>query len=84
VTDGGWRRSTEPLDPFAIFEALARHQVRLQITEFRVSDRGQMALPALAAAEHLGADLCLAEGDHNPPLQAAAATRGVTVRLIQF
>ncbi len=41
-----------------------------------------LSLEALAAAEHLDADLCLAELDDNPPLRSAAAVRGVTTRLI--
>lgn len=41
-----------------------------------------LSLEALAAAEHLGADICLADADENPPLLAAAVQRGVTVRLI--
>ncbi len=28
MTDTGWRRSSEPLDPLGLFEALNRHQVR--------------------------------------------------------
>lgn len=41
-----------------------------------------MSLEALAAAEHIGAQLCLATADHNPPLLAAAAERGTPARLI--
>jgi hypothetical protein len=41
-----------------------------------------LSLEALAAAEHLGADLCLASADENPPLCEAAALRGVRVRII--
>lgn len=41
-----------------------------------------MSLEALAAAEHLGADLCLAVADENPTLMAAAQSRGTAVRLI--
>jgi len=41
-----------------------------------------MSLEALAAAQHLDADVCLAEADGNPPLFAAAERRNVTVRLI--
>jgi hypothetical protein len=41
-----------------------------------------LALEALAAAEHLGAELCLADVDDNPPLRSAAAARGVTTCLI--
>ncbi|MGH9185382.1 MAG: hypothetical protein ACRD0U_06160, partial [Acidimicrobiales bacterium] len=41
-----------------------------------------MSLEALAAAEHLDAEICLAEADHNPPLRDAAEKRGVRVRLI--
>lgn len=39
-----------------------------------------MSLEALAAAEHLEAELCLAATDENPPLLAAARTRITTVR----
>lgn len=41
-----------------------------------------LSLEALAAAEHLGAEICLAAVDHNPPLRDAAAERGLAVRLI--
>ena len=41
-----------------------------------------LALEALAAAEHHGADLCLASADKNRPLLEAATARGVTLRLI--
>jgi hypothetical protein len=41
-----------------------------------------MSLEALAAAEHLEAELCLAAADENPPLLAAARTRIAAVRLL--
>lgn len=41
-----------------------------------------MSLEALAAAEHQGAELCLAEIDENPQLLAAAKGRGTPARLI--
>ncbi|MGI8491404.1 MAG: hypothetical protein ACR2KC_01090 [Acidimicrobiales bacterium] len=41
-----------------------------------------MSLEALAAAEHLGAELCLAVADANPPLLAAAGGRVTPTRLI--
>jgi len=41
-----------------------------------------MSLEALAAAEHLEAEICLAEVDANPQLLEAASARGVPVRLI--
>ncbi len=41
-----------------------------------------LSLEALAAADHLGADICLAAVDDNAPLRAAADRRGVTVRVI--
>lgn len=41
-----------------------------------------LSLEALATAEHLGATICLAEANDNPPLREAAAQRGVPVRLI--
>lgn len=44
--------------------------------------RNSMSLEALAAAEHLGASICLAVDDENPPLVAAAAARGVATRVI--
>ena len=40
-----------------------------------------MSLEALAAAEHLGAEIHLASTDENPPLIAAATGRGVAVRV---
>jgi hypothetical protein len=41
-----------------------------------------LSLEALAAAEELRAEICLTALDANPPLAAAAATRGVAVRLV--
>lgn len=41
-----------------------------------------LALEALAAAEHLGAELCMAVRDVNPRLVAAAEERDVLVRTI--
>jgi hypothetical protein len=41
-----------------------------------------MSLEALAAAEHLGAEICLAAADENPPLLTAAAQRGIPTRLL--
>lgn len=41
-----------------------------------------LSLEALAAARHLGADICLAEHDNNEPLRAAAAELGIPVRTI--
>jgi len=41
-----------------------------------------MSLEALAAAEHQGAELCLAAIDENPQLLAAAIARGTPARLI--
>jgi hypothetical protein len=41
-----------------------------------------MSLEALAAAEHQGAEICLAVIDENPQLVAAAAARGMPARLI--
>ena len=41
-----------------------------------------MSLEALATAEHLGAEICLAAADQNPPLVEAAGQRGVAVRII--
>ena len=43
-----------------------------------------MSLEALAAAEHLDAELCLAAVDANPPLIEAAASRNVATRLIDL
>lgn len=41
-----------------------------------------MSLEAIAAAEHLGAEICLAEDDENPLLLAAAAHRGIPTRMM--
>ena len=41
-----------------------------------------MSLEALAAAQHLDAELCLAVADTNSPLLAAAELQGVPVRLL--
>ncbi|HEX3841937.1 MAG TPA: hypothetical protein VHU85_14180 [Acidimicrobiales bacterium] len=41
-----------------------------------------MSLEALAAAELLGAELCLAAIDENPPLIDAALARGMPARLV--
>ncbi len=41
-----------------------------------------LSLEALAAAEHLGAEICLATADDNPPLRQAADHRGAALRLV--
>ena len=41
-----------------------------------------MSLEALAAAEHIGAELCLATSDENPQLLAAAGARATPARLV--
>jgi hypothetical protein len=41
-----------------------------------------MSLEALASAEHLGGELCLAAIDENPQLIDAAVARGVNARLV--
>ena len=41
-----------------------------------------LSLEALAAADHLHAQLCLGAADDNPPLAAVAASRGSPVRII--
>lgn len=41
-----------------------------------------LSLEALAAAEHLGAEICLAERDRNRPLLDAARAHGVPVRFV--
>ncbi|MGK2957520.1 MAG: hypothetical protein ACSLFB_03795 [Acidimicrobiales bacterium] len=41
-----------------------------------------MSLEALAAAEHLDAEICLASDDENPHLIAAANLRGIPTRLV--
>lgn len=41
-----------------------------------------MSLEALAAVEHLEAELCLARADENPPLVGAASERSVSIRLV--
>ena len=41
-----------------------------------------LSLEALAAAEHLGTELCLATADENRPLLAAAQARTTAVRLL--
>ena len=41
-----------------------------------------MSLEALAAAEHLGAELCMAPADENPQLLAAAQSRERPTRLV--
>jgi hypothetical protein len=40
-----------------------------------------MSLEALAAAPHIGAELCLAVADDNPPLRAAAEALTAVVRV---
>lgn len=42
-----------------------------------------MSLEALAAVEHLDAELCLAHADQNPPLVGAAVERSVSIRLVR-
>lgn len=41
-----------------------------------------LSLEALAAAQHLSGEICLAEADDNPTLRAACNATGVTVRII--
>lgn len=41
-----------------------------------------LSLEALAAADHLGAEICLAAADDNPPLHERAGQRNVPLRLI--
>jgi hypothetical protein len=41
-----------------------------------------MSLEAVAAAQHLGAEICLAEDDVNPQIVDAAAARDVVVRIV--
>jgi hypothetical protein len=41
-----------------------------------------LSLEALAAAEMLDAEICMAEADNNPTLLEAASLRGVSVRLV--
>ena len=41
-----------------------------------------LSLEALAAAEMLDAEICLAEADKNPTLLDAASLRGVSIRLV--
>jgi hypothetical protein len=41
-----------------------------------------LSLEALAAAHHLGAELCVGRADKNPPLLSAARTRRLPVRLV--
>jgi hypothetical protein len=41
-----------------------------------------LSLEALAAAEQLDAELCLASIDQNPRLLAAAGARGMPIRLV--
>jgi hypothetical protein len=41
-----------------------------------------MSLEAVAAAQHLGAEICLAEDDVNPQIVEAAAARDVVVRIV--
>lgn len=41
-----------------------------------------MSLEALAAAEQLGAEICLAIADENPQLIAAAQQIGIPARLV--
>jgi hypothetical protein len=42
-----------------------------------------LSLEALAAATHLGAEICLSASDDNAPLLAAATRRGVGIRTVQ-
>ena len=41
-----------------------------------------LSLEALAASEHLGAEICLAEQDANEPLVLAAGAAGAPVRIV--
>jgi hypothetical protein len=42
-----------------------------------------LSLEAIAAAEALEADICLAPADENPPLLAVARQRGIEVRIVR-
>lgn len=42
-----------------------------------------LSLEAIAAAEALEAEICLAAADENPPLLAAAKQRGIGVRVVR-
>lgn len=58
---------------------LAWPMARLVNTGMRLN---LLSLEAAAAAEHLGAELCLAVADENPPLLAAALDHGIPARLV--
>ena len=84
----------EPSVAAAVIEAVTRLPDSIELLSLRelawpmasLVDDGVrlnlMSLEALAAAEHLEAELCLAAADENPPLLTAARTRAATVRLI--
>jgi len=61
------------------FRTLAWPMARLVSAQVRLN---LLSLEALAAAEELGAELCLATQDENPTLLGAAAARGLPIRLI--
>jgi hypothetical protein len=94
---GTFSRSLGLADPgvaAAAIEAVTRLPVSIDLLSLRelawpmarLVDDGVrlnlMSLEALAAAEHLEAELCLAVADENPPLLTAARTRTTTVRLV--
>jgi hypothetical protein len=85
---------SEPLVAAAAIEAVTRLPDSIDLLSLRelawpmarLVDDGVrlnlMSLEALAAAEHLDADLCLAVADENPPLLATAKARTTAVRLL--
>ncbi len=60
--------------------ALGWPMAELIASEYRLN---LLSAEALAAAEVLGAEICLAASDANPPLIEAAKRRGVPLRVIE-
>jgi hypothetical protein len=84
----------EPAVAAATIEALTRLPESIELVSLRelawpmarLTDEGVrlnlMSLEALAAAEYIAGELCLAAFDENPPLVAAAQTRTTPLRLL--
>lgn len=86
--------NADPSVAHAAIEAIARLPESIELVSLRelawpmarLVDDGMrlnlVSLEALAAAEHLGGELCLAVADENPALLAAARVRATSVRVV--
>jgi hypothetical protein len=62
---------------------LALREIGYRTAELAADRRlSTLGAEAVAAAEHLGADLCVWEGDDGPGIRSAAAASGITYRTV--